>query len=131
VRETEQDVCIQVEHPDPRSLPGTAIPLVGISRRETVVLRAPLRGRRLTVPAGTETWRGARHVRLPSDVAPAIRLIPRVLGLNPEDADRLLRDQEIRPHHTGQGPEIVAQDPEPDMPCGTTLDVTLTVGTSR
>jgi hypothetical protein len=58
-------------------------------------------------------------------------MIPRVLGLNPQDADRLLHDQELRPRHTSQGPEIVAQHPDPDTPAETNQDVILTAGTSN
>jgi hypothetical protein len=130
VSETEHEVCVQVEHADPRSLAGTVTPMILITRCETVELRSPLRGRRITEPTGTPAWHGAQHWQSHDERAEWIRLIPRVLGLNPQDADRLLHDQELRPRHASRGPEIVAQHPGPDTPAETNQDVILTAGTS-
>jgi hypothetical protein len=131
VREREDEICIQVAVAE---LDGDVIPAVAASREHIVTLAAPVGGRRITVPSDSPPWRGIQHITRPPQLSERNawrfhQLTPRVLGLHPEDADQLLRDQELGARHVGQGTEIIAQLPDPDTPSEPGDELELTVGT--
>jgi hypothetical protein len=94
VRETDQEIWISVALPDFRSSPGTLRPDIAMSDRMTIALGSPIRGRKLSGPERSPSWRsGSRYF----DIGVGESLIPRVVGLSPDDAERLLRAQQLVP----------------------------------
>jgi hypothetical protein len=123
VRETADEIWISVELPDIRSMPGSAVPLVAIVGREIVRLRSPIGGRSIGGPEDSPSWRPVSYLTYGKIGA----LVPRVLGLSPGDAQRLLRSQGLTPRlPSGEGREIVAQDPPAETPAHPGVTVSLT-----
>lgn len=128
VRETEDQIWISIEVPDIRSFPGTIVFDVAVRRQATVRLRSPVGGREITGPKGSPSWNRASYwVMTPEGPSP--NLVPRVLGLRPSDASRLLLAQQFDPRRAaGSGRQIVSQEPQPDTPADPGTTVTITAG---
>ena len=114
VEESDEEIAITVALPDlTKSLRGNAILLFAAESRLVVELAAPVAGRRITGPerAFLDHPGAARYT---SDDG-SLQLVPRVLGLTPEDARWVLRAQRFRAELPGHGARIVSQQPEPDQ----------------
>jgi hypothetical protein len=116
VKERRNAIWISVALPDIRGFSGSVMPAVSITGHTTLRLKAPIGGRTLSGPEGSPTWRTPRYLGV-SAAGRETQLVPRVVGLNPRDAERLLRSQELEPVVEGKrGREIVTQDPPADAP---------------
>ncbi len=97
-RETPSTISIQVTAAPPPPGPAACID------EPVVSLRAPIEGRRIEPAA----WpRGLRH----GSMAGYVLGVPRLLGLAPADARRILWLQGLRAHLVGHGRQVAAQLP--------------------
>ena len=108
-RESTSTISIQVTATPPEPGPATC------TEEQVVSLRAPIHGRRIEPPAWSQRL---RYGSLAGDVLGA----PRLLGLAPGDAQRILWLQGLRARVIGHGPQVTAQLPgwgltAPDSAC--------------
>ena len=97
---------------------GNATLAFAAASRLVVELSAPLDGRRINGPElafrdGNPAT--AAYKTLDDRDHQTLWVVPRVLGLAPEDARRVLRAQGFSAELSGEGTRIVSQHPEPDQ----------------
>jgi len=115
VLESRTEIVITIEMPD-RSAIEEFAPLVGLTPRPSVRLKAEVGGRKIGGPefftqAGGMYWKNVAQ----GPTQRMVNLVPRVIGLSPEQALDVLRSQDFRPQLSGPaGSQIVRQDPQPD-----------------
>jgi hypothetical protein len=125
LRESENEIRIAIALPDIDSFPGSAIAPVAVTGREIVALNSPVAGRTILGPEGSPSWRQLTYQTYTSPHP----LVPRVLGLRPDDAEQLLRAQRLIPElGSSPGREIVTQDPPADSPAHPYLTVSIVAG---
>ena len=129
VRESENDIWIAVSLPDPRAHTGRITTLDARSGRDLLSMQRPIAGRKISGPERSPSWEPTRYLGL-DPYHPRLRtgerLVPRVIGLNPNDAQRLLHAQGLVPQTGGPlGRQVVEQDPPPDTPVSGGAVVTL------